>query len=95
MQLLSGLNVSIFWVASFLWDFAVFILTITLLIFMLSVMQVEGLTNIADISRVFAIMLLFGFTMLSVVYVASFYFSSPSWGANIIVIFSVVTGYFK
>lgn len=94
LQFVSGLNVSTFWITSFIWDYVTFVLTSILLLITLALFREEGWSNIDDLMRVFVVLLLFGFAMLPLTFVASMFFSVPSSGFVRMTIIYIFTGMF-
>lgn len=80
LQFVSGVNIKIYWVVSFLWDYGSFIITILLYIGTMAIFQEDNWKTATELGRVFAVMLLFAWSTLPLVYLASFLFPVPSTG---------------
>ncbi|XP_055596271.1 phospholipid-transporting ATPase ABCA3-like [Uranotaenia lowii] len=92
LQFVSGANVVVFWVVSFLWDFMVFILAMLLYLLTLSVFQEEGWSSATELSRVALVMLCFGSAVIPFTYLGSYFFQVPSTGFIKMLIFNIFTG---
>lgn len=91
-QYISGLNVSTFWMASFLFDFITFIVSAFILILVLWAFQEDGWQNFQQISPAFVSLAVFGLAMLPIIYLASLFITIPSTGFVRMTIFFVFTG---
>lgn len=89
---MSGVNVFTFWITSFLWDFSTYIATAVLLIITLAVFQEEGWSSPDELGRTFTVLILFGFAMLPMTFIASMFFSVPSSGFTRMTIINIFTG---
>lgn len=92
LQFVSGLNVSTFWITSFIFDFATYILSAFILILTLWAFQEDGWKTVQDLSPAFVSLVLFGFSMLPITFLFSLVFSIPSTGFVRMTIFYVFTG---
>ncbi|XP_055298016.1 phospholipid-transporting ATPase ABCA3-like isoform X5 [Sitodiplosis mosellana] len=92
LQFVSGLNVSTFWITSFIFDFATYILTALMIILTLAVFQEDGWATISELTPAFLSLILFGFSMLPMTFVSSLLFSIPSTGFVRMTIFFIFTG---
>lgn len=80
LQLLSGLNITIYWTISFLFDFIIFLLCGCIYIVTIVLFQEEGWSTMEHASRLIVLWLCFIWAALPMVYVASFMFNSPTTG---------------
>lgn len=94
LQHLSGLNVSTFWITSFLFDFATYILSTFIMLLVLWAFQVEGWKTMYDLTPIIVSLICFGFSMLPIIYLLSIIISVPSTGFVRISIFFIFTGKF-
>lgn len=92
LQFVSGLNVSTFWLTSFIFDFATYILTAFILVITLIAFQEDGWSTINDLTPAFVTLIVFGFSMLPMTFVSSLLFSIPSTGFVRMTIFFIFTG---
>lgn len=92
LQFVSGVNVFTFWVTSFLWDFITFVITSVLLVITMAVFQEDGWSSPAELGRFFTVLILFGFSMLPMTFIASMFFSVPSSGFVRMTIINIFSG---
>lgn len=92
LQFVSGLNVSTFWITSFIFDFATYIITAVILLVTLIAFQEEGWKTVNDLTPAFIALIAFGFSMLPMIFIASLMFSVPSTGFVRMTIFFIFTG---
>lgn len=92
LQFVSGLNVSTFWITSFIFDFATYILTALVLVITLYAFQEAGWSTIKELTPAFVSLVVFGFSMLPMTFVSSLLFSIPSTGFVRMTIFFIFTG---
>lgn len=92
LQFVSGVDVSTFWSVSFVCDLLTFIFTSLCLIITLLCFQEDGFKTFTDIGRIFLLLLLFGYTMLPLHFLASYLFDTPSTGFTRMTLFSIFTG---
>lgn len=95
LQFVSGVNVSSFWLTSFIFDFGTYLLTALIILFTIVIFQEEGWSKLNELSPVFAVLALFGFSMLPMTFVSSLAFSIPSTGFVRMVIVYIFTGKLK
>lgn len=79
LQLISGLNVTTFWLASFLFDFIVYILVITTPIIIL-IYQKDSSCSINGVMALIVLLISFGIAVLPALFVVSFLFTDPATG---------------
>ncbi|XP_017768274.1 PREDICTED: ATP-binding cassette sub-family A member 3 [Nicrophorus vespilloides] len=94
LQIVSGVNIHIFWIVSFLWDCLTYIITVICLIITLLCFQEDGFKSSGDIGRLIIILTYFGFGMLPLIYLMSFIFKMPSSGFIRVILFTMVLGTF-
>lgn len=92
LQISSGVNIWIFWIASFLFDFATFIVTIITTTIVLVLCQEQYWCTVEDLVPVQLVLLAFGFSMLPLTFILSFLFSNTSVGFISILLFTTLTG---
>ena len=94
LQFVSGVNKIIFWLTSFIIDYAIFIAISLVFFIVLAAYNKEGYSTVLDLSRNFLILLTFGFAVLPYTYVWSFLFQIPSIGLVRLSIGYVISGVF-
>lgn len=92
LQFVSGVNVSSFWITSFLFDFLTYIATAIIILLTIVAFQEEGWSTVHDLMPAFVALILFGFSMLPITYLMSRFFSIPSSGFVRMTIFYIFTG---
>lgn len=91
---MTGVNVLVFWGASFLWDFCTFIITILLIIVSVAPFQIPHWLSPGELSLVFIALFVFGFAALPMTYVLSSLFKAPSTGLQVMIFLNFLTGNF-
>ncbi|KAF2898000.1 hypothetical protein ILUMI_08174 [Ignelater luminosus] len=92
LQFVSGISVLPFWLAAFVCDLLTFIFTSILVIITLAIFQEDGFKTVDELSRIFSILLYFGFSMLPMMYLASYLFDIPSTGYSRMAMINIFTG---
>lgn len=92
LQLLSGVNVFIFWASSFLWDLFTFIVTILLIVVTVGLFQMQYWSSPGELGLAFIVLFAFGFAMLPMNYVFSLLFKSPSTGLQVMITINFMMG---
>lgn len=96
LQYVSGVNVVMYWLTAFLWDYLQYIFIAVLMVLTIGVFQENGFATAEELLRTFIVLVSFGFAVLPVVYVSAFFFSAPATGftkMSIIFIFMGVAMY--
>lgn len=91
LQSISGLNMCIFWMASFLFDFLTYMVIILTIVTILAFTQGKFWSAPADLGPLNVILLAYGFSTLPMTYIASFLFSKPSIGFMCIAAITILT----
>lgn len=94
LQFVSGANKVVFWLTSFVIDYALFILISLLFIGVLAAYQKDGYSTYVELARNFLILFIFGFSVLPYTYVWSFLFQVPSSGLVRLAIGYIISGVF-
>jgi ATP-binding cassette, subfamily A (ABC1), member 3 len=94
LQFVSGVNKVVFWMTSFIIDYAHFILISLVFLLTLAVFQKEGYNTFEELARNFLLLLVFGFAVLPYTYLWSFFFKIPSNGVVLLAIGYIVSGVF-
>ncbi|XP_077296644.1 phospholipid-transporting ATPase ABCA3-like [Arctopsyche grandis] len=92
LQLASGASPFILWTVAFLWDMLCFVVISIFSCITLLAFEQEGFSTGDELGRVFLLLILFGWAMLPLHYLASSFFLSPSTGFSRMCLFNVFTG---
>lgn len=95
LQFVSGLNISSFWITSFLFDYGTFILNSIVMILVLAVFQEDGWSTFGELLPGFVTLIVFGFAMLPISFLSSHMFEIPSTGFVRMTIVYVFTGEYR
>lgn len=95
LQYVSGLNVSSFWITSFLFDYGTFILNCIVMILVLAIFQEDGWSSFGELWSGFITLVIFGFSMLPISFLSSHLFDIPSTGFVRMTIVYVFTGKYR
>lgn len=94
LQFVSGVNKVIFWLTSFIIDYAMFIAISVVFLGVLASYDKEGYSTDEELVRNLLVLLAFGFAVLPYTYVWSFVFQIPSLGLVRLAIGYIITGVF-
>lgn len=84
LQYVSGINLTIFWISSILWDVFTNMSTVLLIVIMLLTSQ-HHFWSEANIVGIIALLLIgFNFAMMPIVCLASLIFTKPTTGVNVL-----------
>nr|XP_022919055.1 ATP-binding cassette sub-family A member 3-like isoform X1 [Onthophagus taurus] len=92
LQFVSGVNISVYWVTAYLWDFLTFLFTCICLIITLACLQEPGFATFDELGRVFLLLILFGFAMLPQAYLLAFKFEVPSTAYVVLTFINIFFG---
>ncbi|XP_055326120.1 phospholipid-transporting ATPase ABCA3-like, partial [Sitodiplosis mosellana] len=92
LQFISGVDASTFWVISFLFDFATYILTSAVFYVTVMSFQEEYWSTASELGPLIAVLTTFGLSSFAITFVASFLFSNASYGFVALAITFVFTG---
>lgn len=96
LQFVSGINVLMYWLTAFLWDYLLFIIIALLMTITIGVFQEDGYSTLEELGRIYFVFIMFGFAVLPFIYIAAFFFDAPASGftkMSIIFIFLGVAMY--
>lgn len=96
LQFVSGINVVMYWLTAFLWDYLVFVIIAFLMTLTIGVFQEDGYSTFQQLGRIYFVLIMFGFAVLPFIYIAAFFFNAPASGftkMSIIFIFLGVAMY--
>lgn len=92
LQLVNGLNVSTYWITSFLFDFATFILISSVMLCTLWSFREPGWSTVRDLLPAALSLVFFGFAVLQIIFFASELFTDPANGFIRMTLFFIITG---
>ena len=92
LQYVSGASFWIFWLANFIVDFLNFLVPCVLMILVLAAFQTETLDSAKILGHVFVLMLFYGWAIIPLMYLFSFWFTIPSTGFIRMVMINVISG---
>uniref|UniRef100_A0A182PES6 ABC transporter domain-containing protein n=1 Tax=Anopheles epiroticus TaxID=199890 RepID=A0A182PES6_9DIPT len=92
LQFVSGVNVTLFWAISFLWDYLVFVLSALCYIVTLAIIQQDGWSSFDQLGRVFLVLLFYAFASLPVTYLFAYLFHVPATGFVKMMLLNVLSG---
>jgi ATP-binding cassette, subfamily A (ABC1), member 3 len=96
LQFVSGVNVVMYWITAFLWDYLLFVVIAFLMTATIGAFQEDGYSTFEQLGRIYFVLLMFGFAVLPFIYIAAFFFNAPASGftkMSIIFIFLGVAMY--
>lgn len=96
LQFVSGINVVMYWLTAFLWDYFTFVLIALLMTITIGVFQEDGYSTLEQLGRIYFVFIMFGFAVLPFIYIFAFLFNAPASGftkMSIIFIFMGVAMY--
>lgn len=92
LQVVSGIDIFVYWLASFLWDLVLFIIFTVIFLVGVVINQKELPTSFALQAQLFLILLVFAFAALPMIYMAAFIFRVPSTGVTSLLFFFFLIG---
>lgn len=92
LQFVSGVNVALFWAVSFIWDYLVFVVVSLFYLASVAAIQQDGWSNFEQLSRVFLVLLLFGFAVIPTTYLFSYLFDVPATGFVKMMLLNILSG---
>ena len=96
LQFVSGVNVVMYWLTAFLWDYLLFVIIAFLMTATIGAFQEDGYKTFEQLGRIYFVLIMFGFAVLPFIYIAAFFFNAPASGftkMSIIFIFMGVAMY--
>ncbi|XP_044750000.1 phospholipid-transporting ATPase ABCA1-like isoform X2 [Coccinella septempunctata] len=93
LQFVSGINVYIFWLISFIADFITYLIPSIAIIIAFSILQPKGLASFESLSYLALIMFDFGVVVMPFMYVCSYLFTVPSTGYSRMWFISFTAGF--
>ncbi|XP_065093714.1 phospholipid-transporting ATPase ABCA3-like [Ochlerotatus camptorhynchus] len=92
LQFVSGVNVALFWTVSFLWDYLIFVVVSLFYVASVAAIQQDGWSNFEQLSRVFLVVVLFGFAVIPMTYLFSYLFDVPATGFVKMMLLNIISG---
>uniref|UniRef100_A0A182MJU0 ABC transporter domain-containing protein n=1 Tax=Anopheles culicifacies TaxID=139723 RepID=A0A182MJU0_9DIPT len=92
LQFVSGVNVTLFWMISYLWDYIVFVLSALCYIVTLAIIQQDGWSTFDQLGRAFLVLLFYAFSSLPVTYLFAYLFHVPATGFVKMMLLNVLSG---
>jgi ATP-binding cassette, subfamily A (ABC1), member 3 len=92
LQLISGIYIVLYWITAFVWDYLQFIVLALILTATIGVFRIDGYSSFAELSRVYFTLLVFGFSVLPIIYCTSLLFNDAASGFMKLVIVFLFCG---
>ncbi|KAL9700793.1 hypothetical protein quinque_004234 [Culex quinquefasciatus] len=92
LQMVSGVNVALFWAVSFVWDYLVFLVVCGFYLGTVAAIQQDGWSTAEQLVKVFLVLVLFGFAVIPTTYLFSYLFDVPATGFVKMILFNVLSG---
>jgi ATP-binding cassette subfamily A (ABC1) protein 3 len=92
LQFVSGVNFPVFWLAHFVFDAINYLIPAIALIIVLLAFDTEDFNTVETLGNTFVLFLFYGFAIIPLMYLFSFYFTVPSSGFTRMVLFNLFTG---
>lgn len=89
---MSGVNSFVYWLSTLLWDYLVHLVIILIIIVALIIFDVVGFSTIEELGHLVLLLMFYGFEMLAMNSVMSFYFKKPMLGFLGMLLFGLFTG---
>ena len=92
LQFVSGVNFVTFWLANLFWDFINFLVPCAGILLTFLIFNEEGFISAEQQGRFILVFFLYGWAMLPLMYLLSFFFSIPATGFTRVTMFNIFTG---
>ncbi|XP_049855750.1 phospholipid-transporting ATPase ABCA3 isoform X1 [Schistocerca gregaria] len=92
LQMVSGVDVFIFWCTAFISDFILFLAPLIALIITMIACQEEGFRTADELGRIVLMLVLFAWAMLPLIYLVSYLFTVPPTGYSRLTMIFIFTG---
>jgi ATP-binding cassette subfamily A (ABC1) protein 3 len=92
LQFVSGVNFVTFWLANMVWDFINFLVPCAGILLTFLIFNEEGFISAEQQGRFILVFFLYGWAMLPLMYLLSFFFSIPATGFTRVTMFNIFTG---
>uniref|UniRef100_A0A8C2W134 ATP binding cassette subfamily A member 3 n=1 Tax=Chinchilla lanigera TaxID=34839 RepID=A0A8C2W134_CHILA len=92
VQFVSGIRVATFWLSALLWDLISFLIPILLLLVVFRAFDVRAFTQDGHAADMLLLLMLYGWAIVPLMYLLSFFFSGASTAYTRLTIFNVLSG---
>lgn len=92
LQIISGVNKTIFWVASYFFDFVIMVVISLVVVGIIGIYQKDGYSSFEELFRLFVIFAMFSFAVLPMVYLFSHLFTQGSTGETMNTLLGMASG---
>ncbi|XP_007937732.1 phospholipid-transporting ATPase ABCA3 [Orycteropus afer afer] len=92
VQFVSGVHVATFWLSALLWDLITFLVPSLLLLVVFKAFDVHAFTRDSHEADALALLMLYGWAAIPLMYTTSFLFSGPATAYTRLTIFNVLSG---
>lgn len=92
LQVASGLNIPLFWIANFLWDFVNYCIPVLVMMIVFAAYQTEAYVYGGRLGYVFFLFFLYGWAVLPFMYSLQFLFDTPSTGMVMLTMLNIISG---
>ena len=91
VQFISGVRISNFWFSTFLWDLINYLVPCIICVLIFIIFSIEAYAGINSLS-VLLILFLHGWAIIPLMYLLSFFFTTPSTGFVALTMFNIIFG---
>lgn len=84
LQYVSGINLSLFWIASILWDVLTNMVTVVLIVAMIAISRQNFWSDANTLGVITVLFIMYNVAMMPVICLASLIFTKPTTGLNVI-----------
>lgn len=92
LQYVSGVNLSLFWIASIVWDVFTSMATVVLIVIMLAVSRQSFYSDANTLGVIALLFIMFNVAMMPFICLASLIFTKPTTGVNVIFFANMIIG---
>lgn len=92
IQFVSGVRVATFWLSALLWDLISFLIPSLLLLVVFQAFDVQAFTRDGHLADLLLLLMLYGWAIIPLMYLMSFFFSAASTAYTRLTIFNILSG---
>uniref|UniRef100_A0A8C2MH63 ATP-binding cassette, sub-family A member 3 n=1 Tax=Cricetulus griseus TaxID=10029 RepID=A0A8C2MH63_CRIGR len=92
IQFVSGVHVATFWLSALLWDLISFLIPSLLLLVVFQAFDVQAFTRDGHLADLLLLLMLYGWAIIPLMYLTSFFFSAASTAYTRLTIFNILSG---
>ncbi|XP_004627914.1 ATP-binding cassette sub-family A member 3 [Octodon degus] len=92
VQFVSGIRVATFWLSALLWDLISFLIPILLLLVVFRAFDIRAFTQDGHAADMLLLLMLYGWAIVPLMYLLSFFFSGASTAYSRLTIFNILSG---